>query len=257
MNGAELLVSALENEGVTQIFGLPGEENLAMVEALRRSSIKLVVARHEQAAAFMAATHGRLTGTPGVCLTTLGPGALNLTTGAAYAPRRHADRHDHGPEERPQPQAGALSGGGHRLDHDAAYQDGPPDRQPCDNSRLGAGSVQGGAAGAAWTGASRTARGHRGRAGARYTPDLAAPDRGAGRSTCGARSGGGADPGSRAAADHAGCGGEPAAPLGRLVRFRAAPANSVLQCADGKGFCLRRVRALHGHRRALGARLCP
>ena len=58
MNGAELLVSALENEGVEQIFGLPGEENLVMVEALRRSSIKLVVTRHEQAAAFMAATHG-------------------------------------------------------------------------------------------------------------------------------------------------------------------------------------------------------
>src|SRR5271155_4614599 len=85
MNGAELLVSALENEGVTQIFGLPGEENLAMVEALRRSSIELVVTRHEQAAAFMAATHGRLTGRPGVCLTKLGPGGLNLTTGPAYA----------------------------------------------------------------------------------------------------------------------------------------------------------------------------
>jgi acetolactate synthase I/II/III large subunit len=85
MNGADLLVAALENEGVVQIFGLPGEENLAMVEALRRSSIKLVVTRHEQAAAFMAATHGRLTGRPGVCMTTLGPGALNLTTGAAYA----------------------------------------------------------------------------------------------------------------------------------------------------------------------------
>jgi acetolactate synthase I/II/III large subunit len=85
MNGAELLVSALENEGVETIFALPGEENLATVEALRRSSIQLVVTRHEQAAAFMAATHGRLTGRPGVCLTTLGPGALNLTTGAAYA----------------------------------------------------------------------------------------------------------------------------------------------------------------------------
>jgi acetolactate synthase-1/2/3 large subunit len=85
MNGAELLVAALKNEGVREIFGLPGEENLAMVEALRRSSIKLVVTRHEQAAAFMAAMHGRLTGGPGVCLTTLGPGALNLTTGAAYA----------------------------------------------------------------------------------------------------------------------------------------------------------------------------
>ena len=85
MNGADLLVAALENEGAEQIFGIPGEENLAMVEALRRSSIRLVITRHEQAAAFMAATHGRLTGRPGVCLTTLGPGALNLTTGAAYA----------------------------------------------------------------------------------------------------------------------------------------------------------------------------
>src|SRR5262245_57821286 len=85
MNGAELLVAALKNEGVKQIFGLPGEENLVMVDALRTSSIKLVITRHEQAAAFMAATHGRLTGRPGVCITTLGPGALNLATGAAYA----------------------------------------------------------------------------------------------------------------------------------------------------------------------------
>ena len=85
MNGAELLVSALENEGVEQIFGVPGEENLAVIEALRLSKIRLVVTRHEQPAAFMAATHGRLTGRAGVCLTTLGPGALNLTTGAAYA----------------------------------------------------------------------------------------------------------------------------------------------------------------------------
>src|ERR1700721_4726126 len=85
MNGAELIVSALENEGVRQIFGVPGEENLDVIEALRRSKIELVLTRHEQAAAFMAATHGRLTGKPGVCITTLGPGALNLTTGAAYA----------------------------------------------------------------------------------------------------------------------------------------------------------------------------
>src|SRR5215831_20754588 len=85
MKGADLLVAALENEGVTQIFGVPGEENLDVVEALRRSSIKLILTRHEQAAAFMAATHGRLTGKPGVCLSTLGPGALNFTTGAAYA----------------------------------------------------------------------------------------------------------------------------------------------------------------------------
>jgi acetolactate synthase-1/2/3 large subunit len=57
--------SALENEGVEQIFGVPGEENLDVVESLRRSRIKLIVTRHEQAAAFMAATHGRLTGKPG------------------------------------------------------------------------------------------------------------------------------------------------------------------------------------------------
>ena len=85
MKGSDLLVSALENEGVERIFGIPGEENLDVVESLRRSKIKLVLTRHEQAAAFMAATHGRLTGKPGVCLATLGPGALNLTTGAAYA----------------------------------------------------------------------------------------------------------------------------------------------------------------------------
>ncbi len=83
--GSELLVAALENEGVDRIFGVPGEENLDVVEALRTSSIQLVLTRHEQSAAFMAATYGRLTGRPGVCLSTLGPGALNLVTGAAYA----------------------------------------------------------------------------------------------------------------------------------------------------------------------------
>ena len=83
--GSDLLVAALENEGVDRIFGVPGEENLDLLESLRTSSIKLVLTRHEQAAAFMAATHGRLTGRPGVCLATLGPGALNFSTGAAYA----------------------------------------------------------------------------------------------------------------------------------------------------------------------------
>jgi acetolactate synthase I/II/III large subunit len=85
MKAAELLVAALENEGVQRIFGVPGEENLDVIEALRRSSIDLIVTRHEQTAAFMAATSGRLTGKAGVCLSTLGPGALNFTTGAAYA----------------------------------------------------------------------------------------------------------------------------------------------------------------------------
>ena len=83
--GSDLFVAALENEGVEQIFGVPGEENLDTVESLRTSSIELVVTRHEQSAAFMAATYGRLTGRPGVCISTLGPGALNLATGAAYA----------------------------------------------------------------------------------------------------------------------------------------------------------------------------
>ncbi len=84
-HGSDLLVAALENEGVDRIFGVPGEENLGLLESLRTSRIELVVTRHEQAAAFMAATYGRLTGRPGVCLATLGPGALNFSTGAAYA----------------------------------------------------------------------------------------------------------------------------------------------------------------------------
>jgi acetolactate synthase-1/2/3 large subunit len=85
IKGSDLLVAALEHEGVDRIFGVPGEENLDVVEALRNSKIELVLTRHEQAAAFMAATHGRLTGKPGVCIATLGPGALNFSTGAAYA----------------------------------------------------------------------------------------------------------------------------------------------------------------------------
>ena len=82
---SDVMVKALENEGVERIFGIPGEENLDFVDSLRNSSIELILTRHEQAAAFMAATYGRLTGKPGVVLTTLGPGALNLATGAAYA----------------------------------------------------------------------------------------------------------------------------------------------------------------------------
>lgn len=85
MKAADLFVSCLEEEGVRYVFGVPGEENLALVEALRTSSIELVVTRHEQHAAFMAASYGRLTGRAGVCLSTLGPGATNLVTGLAYA----------------------------------------------------------------------------------------------------------------------------------------------------------------------------
>lgn len=85
MKAAALFVKALEAEGVHSIFGVPGEENLDFVEALRESSIRLIVTRHEQAAGFMAATWGRLTGEAGVALSTLGPGATNLVTAAAYA----------------------------------------------------------------------------------------------------------------------------------------------------------------------------
>ena len=85
MNASDLFVKALENEGVEVIYGVPGEENLDFLEAMRKSNIKLILTRHEQGAAFMAATYGRLTGKPGVCLATLGPGATNFVTAAAYA----------------------------------------------------------------------------------------------------------------------------------------------------------------------------
>jgi acetolactate synthase-1/2/3 large subunit len=85
MKASDLMVKALEAEGVEYIFGIPGEENLDLLESLRNSSIKLILTRHEQGAGFMAATYGRLTGKVGVCLSTLGPGATNLVTPAAYA----------------------------------------------------------------------------------------------------------------------------------------------------------------------------
>lgn len=85
MKTTDLFVKALENEGVEYIFGIPGEENLDFLDSLQHSSIKLILTRHEQGAGFMAATYGRLTGKPGVCLATLGPGATNFVTPAAYA----------------------------------------------------------------------------------------------------------------------------------------------------------------------------
>jgi len=85
MKAAELFVRCLENEGVEYIFGVPGEENLDVMDALLNSSIVFVTTRHEQGAAFMADVYGRLTGKPGVCLATLGPGATNLLTGVADA----------------------------------------------------------------------------------------------------------------------------------------------------------------------------
>lgn len=85
MKASDLFVKCLEAENVEYIFGIPGEENLDLLNSLRGSSIKLIITRHEQAAGFMAATYGRLTGKAGVCLSTLGPGATNFVTAAAYA----------------------------------------------------------------------------------------------------------------------------------------------------------------------------
>ena len=136
---SDLMVRALEKEGVEYIFGVPGEENLDFVEALRFSKIKLIVTRHEQAAAFMAATVGRLTAKPGVCISTLGPGTLSFPrppaetrataadgryVGCAVGTRRdepgdrrgvraagrHAHGHDHRPEAHSAQQAGPLPG---------------------------------------------------------------------------------------------------------------------------------------------------
>ncbi len=90
MKAAKLFVKCLENEGVEYIFGIPGEENLDVMDALLDSPIKFVTTRHEQGAAFMADVYGRLTGRAGVCLATLGPGATNLVTGVADANMDHA-----------------------------------------------------------------------------------------------------------------------------------------------------------------------
>ena len=90
MKTAELFIKCLENEGVEYIFGIPGEENLALMDALLDSSIRFVTTRHEQGAAFMADVYGRVTWRAGVCLSTLGPGATNLITGVADANMDHA-----------------------------------------------------------------------------------------------------------------------------------------------------------------------
>ena len=85
MKASDLFVKCLEAEGVKQIFGVPGEENAHFMMSLEDSPIEFILTRHEQGASFMAEVHGRLTGEPGVCLGTLGPGATNLITGVADA----------------------------------------------------------------------------------------------------------------------------------------------------------------------------
>ena len=90
MNAARLLVRCLDNEGVRFIFGVPGEETLELTDALLDAKMRVITTRHEQAAAFMADVHGRLSGQAGVCFSTLGPGATNLLTGVADAYLDHA-----------------------------------------------------------------------------------------------------------------------------------------------------------------------
>ena len=87
--GAEALVAALQALGVTTIYGVPGEETTELMEAISASSLEFELCRHEQAAAYMASVHGRMTGRPAVCLSTLGPGATNLVTGVADANLDH------------------------------------------------------------------------------------------------------------------------------------------------------------------------
>lgn len=90
MKAAELFIKALENEGVEYMFGIPGEENLDVMDAILDANIRFITTRHEQGAAFMADVYGRLTGRAGVCIGTLGPGATNLITGVADANMDHA-----------------------------------------------------------------------------------------------------------------------------------------------------------------------
>lgn len=89
MKASDLFVKCVEAEDVEYIFGIPGEENVDLIDSISKSKLKFIVTRHEQGAAFMADVYGRITGKPGVCLSTLGPGATNLLTGVANA---HLDK---------------------------------------------------------------------------------------------------------------------------------------------------------------------
>ena len=255
--GSDLLVAALENEGVDRIFGIPGEENLDFVESLRTSRIELVLTRHEQAAAFMAATQGRLTGRPGVCLRPSGPGALNLTTGAAYAllgampmlmitgqkaikSARQARFQivDIVAAMRP------LTKMTRQIVSAAAIP-----RLVRDAFRIAPG-------GAPRARASGTAGGHRG--GGASVP-LVPPhpiDRPV-APACGTRPGRRDDPRGEMSAHHdRRCGNRPRL-VEPLSRLRAAQPDPVLQYADGQGCRHRRLQSLYGHRRAIRARLHP
>ena len=164
--GSDLLVAALENEGVDRIFGVPGEENLDVVESLRSSSIELVLTRHEQGAAFMAATYGRLTGKPGVCITTLGPGRAEPDDRRGLRPLGAMPMvmitGQKGIMTQP---AGRASRSSTWSRLQAADQDGAPDRQRRHASRRWCAMPSASPGGAARPGAAGTAGGHRRRGG--------------------------------------------------------------------------------------------
>ena len=254
--GSDLLVAALENEGVDRIFGVPGEENLDVVESLRTSRIELIVTRHEQAAGFMAATHGRLTGRPGVCMSTLGPGALNFSTAAAYAhlgampmimitgQKAITDR-----------QAGALPDRRRDRIDEAADQDDAADRQPAQHPDRRARRFQGRDGGASRPGASGASGGRCGRAGAVPSVDSGASARTSAGASRRDRARGADDTGGQASADHDRR-GRKSSPAGRpALGFRAADAHPVLQHADGQGRRRRRLEPLCRDGSAVGARL--
>ena len=226
-----------------------------MVESLRHSRIELVLTRHEQAAAFMAATQGRLTGRPGVCLSTLGPGRAEFHHRRRLCPsRRHADADDHRPEGDQERTPGALPDRRHRRRDAAADQDDAADRLGRRDPDHGARRLPRRGRGASRASASRTAGGHR-RRGGRRAAGAAASARPAGRLARGARSRRRHDPGSQAPADHDRRRRQPAAAGRRAVRFRAADAHPLLQHPDGQGRRDRRLQSLSRHRGAVRARL--
>ena len=136
--GSDLFVAALENEGVERIFGVPGEENLDTVESLRTSSIELVVTRHEQSAAFMAATYGRLTGQARCLHQHAGAGgAESGDWRCVRAPGCDADDSDHRSEGDQEQPAGPIPDCRHGGDHEAADQVLPADRQHGEHSLTG------------------------------------------------------------------------------------------------------------------------
>ena len=207
-------------------------------KSLRSSRIELVLTRHEQSAAFMAATHGRLTGKPGVCLTTLGPGRAQPHHRRGLCPsRRHADGHDHRPEGDHEQPAGALPDRRRRRRDEAADQDDAPDRQPAPASRPSCATPS------AFAMEERPGPVH-----------LELPEDVAGEETPdvplvpphpielpvahrgGARPCRGDDPGGRAPAGHAGRRRQPAAPAtAGLASFVRRTRHSLLHHADGQG----------------------